>query len=89
MGVIEVVHGTISNFMAHTTIGGLCNAAQSATRVRQAYWLIVFTVLTALTLQSLVGVIQQYFAYDVITSTDLSYSNTLNFPAITVCNQNR
>jgi hypothetical protein len=41
------------------------------------------------TIQSLVGVIQQYLAYGVITSTDLSYSSMLSFPAITVCNQNK
>ena len=41
------------------------------------------------TLQSMIGVIQQYLAFEVITSTDVSYISTLSFPAITVCNQNR
>ena len=43
----------------------------------------------AFTIQSLVGVIETYLAYGVITTTDLSYCSMLSFPAITICNQNK
>jgi hypothetical protein len=45
MGVIKVIWDTLAEFCQHTTIGGLCNAGLSASRPRQIYWLIIFTVL--------------------------------------------
>ena len=89
MGIGTVIYDTLADFGAHTTVGGLCNAGLAESRVRQVLWLIIFTILSIFTIQSLVGVVQTYLQYDVITSTDLSYSNQLSFPAVSVCNQNR
>ena len=58
-------------------------------RARQVYWLVIFFVLFVYTITLLVANVNQYLTYGVITSTDLSYSLKLEFPAMTVCNQNR
>jgi hypothetical protein len=78
MGIVTVIYDTFADFGSHTTIGGLCNAGLTESRGRQACWLIIFTILSGFTIQSLVGVVQTYLQYDVITSTDLTYSTQLN-----------
>jgi hypothetical protein len=89
MGVGKVVWNTLADFGSHTTIGGLCNAGLTASRPRQIYWLTIFFILFAYTVSLLVDNISQYLEYNVITSTDLAYSSSVTFPAITICNQNR
>ena len=89
MGLGKIIWSTLAEFGGHTTIGGLCNAGLTSSRPRQIYWLIIFFALFGYTIKLLVDNVNQYLAYEVITSTDLSYSATLNFPAVTICNQNR
>jgi len=89
MGIGQVIYDTLADFGRHTTIGGLCNAGLASSRVRQGYWLTIFAVLFAVTTNSIIQNVQQYLLYEVTTSTDLSYSNSIMFPAVTVCNQNR
>ena len=89
MGVPQVVYNTLADFGLHTTIGGLCNAGFTSSKPRQIYWLVIFFALFGYSIQLLVDNISQYLAFEVITSTNLSFSSTLNFPAVTICNQNR
>ena len=89
MGVCGVIFETLVSFCEHTTIGGLCNAGLAPSRARKIIWMVIFIVLMIFTVQAIWGVVDTYLAYDVITSTDLSYSSMLSFPAITVCNQNK
>ena len=89
MGLGRIVLGTLAEYGTKTTIGGLCNAGLTSSKPRQIYWLIIFFSLFGYTVKLLIDNISQYLAYEVITSTDLSYSSTLNFPAVTICNQNR
>ena len=89
MGLGKIIWGTLAEFGGRTTIGGLCNAGLTSSRPRQIYWLVIFFALFGYTIKLLVDNISQYLAFEVITSTDLSYSSTLNFPAVTICNQNR
>ena len=89
MGVPQVVYNTLADFGLHTTIGGLCNAGFTSSKPRQIYWLVIFFALFGYTIKLLVDNISQYLQYSVLTSTDLTYSTQLTFPAITICNQNR
>jgi hypothetical protein len=89
MGVGKIIWKTLADFGSHTTIGGLCNAGLASSRPRQIYWLIIFFVMFGYTIKLLVDNVSQYLEYNVITSTDLSYSSSLYFPAVTICNQNR
>ena len=89
MGVPQVVYNTLADFGPHTTIGGLCNAGLTSSRPRQIYWLVIFFSLFGYTIKLLADNISQYLQYSVLTSTDLTYSTQLIFPAVTICNQNR
>jgi hypothetical protein len=89
MGIGTVIWNTFAEFGVHTTIGGLCNAGLTTSRPRQIYWLVIFFILFAYTIKLLVDNVNQYLQYAVITSTDLAYSSSLAFPALTICNQNR
>ena len=89
MGLGKIIWVTLAEFGGHTTIGGLCNAGLTSSRPRQIYWLVIFFALFGYTIKLLVDNISQYLQYSVLTSTDLTYSTQLTFPAITICNQNR
>jgi len=89
MGFGKVLYDTLADFGRHTTIGGLCNAGLSESRARQAYWLVIFSVLMVFTTQAIINNVLQYLEYGVTTSTDLTYSNLITFPALTVCSLNR
>jgi len=41
------------------------------------YWIVIFTILTGLTIQSLVGVIQTYLQFNVMTTTGVNLINIL------------
>ena len=52
---------------------GLSNAAKAKTRTRALLWILIFTVFGLLTSQALVSTIEDYLAYPIITTTDVTY----------------
>ena len=52
-------------------------------------WLVVFSVLAATTIHGIWEVLDEFFQYEVITSSDISHETQIQFPAITVCNINK
>lgn len=63
------------DFGQNTSILGVSNAAKAKSRTRSVIWLIIFTVCAALTIQSIVGQVLDYFDYPVITTTEITYES--------------
>lgn len=57
--------------------------------IRSTYWLLIFVGLLALTIYSLVILIQDIHEYPVLTTTAMLQNSSVIFPAVTVCNLNR
>ena len=60
MGLIKIVSNTLTDFTAHTTIGGLSNAGTSTSRLRQVLWLVIFFALAGYTVKLLVDNVNDY-----------------------------
>ena len=58
-------------------------------KLRFLYWMSIFGFFTTMTIYNLVNVIQDYLDHPVITSINLSHKSQVDFPAVTICNQNR
>lgn len=79
----------MANFTMKTTIGGLSNAGVSTSRVRKVLWLVIFFALSSYTIVLLSDNVSDYLDYNVTTTTEISYTAGQNFPAVTICNQNK
>ena len=62
---------------------------QGKSAIRTVVWLAVFSALAATTILGIVEVLNEFFEYEVITSSDISHETQIQFPAITVCNINK
>jgi len=89
MGIFKIISVTWSDFCSKTSIGGLCNVGFTNSFIRKTYWLVVFTILSMITLPSFRATITSYLEYQVVTNTELTYRSNINFPAVTICNFNR
>lgn len=89
MGVFKVIWNTLSDFTVHTTIGGLCNAGNASSRLRQILWLVIFFSFSGYTVKLLVDNVEDYLDYNVTTTTAMGHVPVFNFPAVTICNQNK
>lgn len=89
MGLPKIIWSTVSNFTTKTTIGGISNVGFSTSRVRQVLWLVIFFALTGYTIKLLSDNVSDYYEYNVTTTTEISYTAGQNFPAVTICNQNK
>ena len=72
MSVGKRLRGVLSNFVVETSIAGVSNAGRARSRGRSAVWLLVFSCLAALTATGIYDIVEEYFRYPVITSTDLT-----------------
>ena len=52
-------------------------------------WLAVFSGLAGGTIYGIWDVLNEFFEYEVITSSDISHETQIPFPAVTVCNINK
>ncbi|XP_076033045.1 pickpocket 12 [Oratosquilla oratoria] len=85
----HVVFDTLQGFSKNTSVGGISNAYRSLHTIRRLVWLSLFLVGCYFTVKDVVGVFNEYFSYPVITTVGVSHKETVTFPAVTVCNQNR
>ena len=62
---------------------------QGKSGIRVVLWLAVFSGLAGGTIYGIWDVLNEFFEYDVITSSDISHETQIPFPAVTVCNINK
>ena len=69
----------------------LCMSSQfqGKSGIRTVLWLAVFSVLAGTTIYGIWEVLNEFYKYDVITSSDITHETEITFPAITVCNINK
>ena len=89
MTLAKVIWHTFDEWCKDTSIAGLGKAMKSDSRFKKAYWFILFLIGTIWTIINLFGVINAFFEYKVSTSNDLTFSTSISFPAVSICNQNR
>ncbi|XP_059092237.1 acid-sensing ion channel 2-like [Tigriopus californicus] len=75
-------------FLGFTSIGGLSQHHATNWNISKAIWLVLFIGGTSATLTQLYSIMTTYFEYNVVTSVTNTEVQSLNFPAVTICNQN-
>ncbi|XP_059096686.1 acid-sensing ion channel 4-A-like [Tigriopus californicus] len=76
-------------FLGFTTIGGLTHFRGNNICLSKAIWFILFIAGICATIWQIYSVLINYFEYNVITSVTNDEAQTMNFPAVTICNANR
>ena len=72
-----------------SSIGGITQFRDTYGIPAKLFWLSLFLAGLAMTIWNITQIFQQYYLYDVITKTKLETVSTLEFPAITICNDNK
>ena len=60
----------------------------SISAIRRSIWVIVCLVVTGSLFYNIICVIQYYFSYEVTATISVDSYRSLEFPAVTICNQN-
>ena len=89
MSLRKVIWDTFIDWCQNSTIAGVSRTVKSKSYVKKLYWITLFLVGVYFTIITTYNVFDDYFLYEVRTSTDLSYETSIPFPAVTICNQNR
>ena len=89
MVLLEKLKKTFVQFCSKTSIAGISNAYQSKSLIKKVYWSTLFLVFLGLTVKGVFDNIAAYYEYAVVTSTDLVSKNSIEFPAVTICNHNK
>ncbi|TRY69119.1 hypothetical protein TCAL_04115, partial [Tigriopus californicus] len=76
-------------FLTFTTIGGLSHFQGTNWYVSKAMWIVLFFIGIIATTSQIYFVLINYYEYNVITSVTNDEAQTMNFPAVTICNANR
>lgn len=79
---------TIRSFCSETTVHGLSRTVASRSRKEKGFWLIVLLFCTGFAFYQISGLIIIYLQYPVDVKLEFRHSNELEFPAITLCNNN-
>ena len=78
-------HATL---LRESQIPGLSAIFASSSLPRKIILIVVFVLLTFLTLRDLESIVADYFRYPITVSVLVTESRVLPFPAVTVCNLN-
>ena len=89
MGLSRVVWATFIDWCHDTSIAGISKTVQSRSYFKKIYWLILFIIGAYFTISNTISTFEDYFLYEVSTSNDLTFNNSVQFPAVSICNQNR
>ena len=89
MGLCQVLWKTFINWCTETSIAGLSKGVSSGSHLKKAYWLCLFAAGAYYTVDGVINTINDYVKYEVTTSNDLIFKSSVQFPAVSVCNQNR
>jgi len=79
----------LNEFARDTNIEGVNNAGRAPSNIRKVIWLLIFTFLAVLTVQDLVSLTKEFLTWPVDVSTTIDHEDSIPFPSVTVCNQNR
>ena len=88
-GPARICTATWSGWWTKTSISGVSNAGNAKHLSRRICWMVIFIVLLVLTIYAVIGVFATYIAYPVETAISLKRFSNIDFPSVTVCNQNR
>ncbi|TRY80052.1 hypothetical protein TCAL_06774 [Tigriopus californicus] len=89
MGVLGILAASWNNFFDNTSASGASNAARSKHPLRKTAWLFIFVLGLTLTIWGVYQVVVEYLSYPVSTTIALRHYSKIQFPAVTICNQNR
>ena len=90
MTLLRIIRHTSTEWCQETSIAGLGKTVKSdSSYFKKGYWFILFLIGSIWTCYNLHGVINEYLKYSVSTSNDLTFETSIQFPAVTICNQNR
>ena len=89
MALARLFWDTFIKWCHETSIAGLSKSVTSKSLIKKAYWFILFLIGAYFTISNLVGTLEDYFKYEVTTSNDITFSPSVKFPAVSICNQNR
>ena len=80
---------SLKNFSEETSLHGLKNTVdkQNRTQVYQIFWILLLLTCCVACISLLTVTIYNYFKYESVTSYTLTYTHTLDFPAVTICNR--
>ena len=76
-------------FMGFTSIGGLSQSNNTDAKIAKAVWIILFFIFAIMTILNVDRIMVEYNTNPVQTTVTQVYSDTLPFPGVTICNQNR
>ena len=89
MKTFTIIWKTTVNYLKGSSLSGVSHAANSRSLVQCSYWLVIFTAGLVMTVMSIKDLMDDYYSYPVVTSSDLKHETSIYFPAVTVCNLNR
>ena len=89
MGLKSVLRERLLDFGDRTSVAGLNNAVHSKSTGKKLYWMILFVLGTGFTFNGIADVFINYYEYDVTTSTDVTTTKSVTFPAVSICNLNK
>ena len=89
MGFGKVVWETLIQWSETTSIAGIGPVCSRKGYAKKAYWLILFLIMLYLTIHGLVSTIESFYEREITTSTDLDFSPSVAFPAVSICNMNK
>ena len=68
---------------------GITQAKATDCKISKAAWIIIFLVGTGITYWSMIKCLQGYLSHGHVTSMDIKSEARVDFPSVTICNQNR
>ena len=75
-------------FMESTGIGGISKCKKTSSKCARAFWLTLLIIGAFWTMYNIGKIIQRSMKMETITSVEVIYRETHEFPAVTICNEN-
>ena len=89
MTLKTVIYRRLLDFGHKTNIAGLNIAFHSKSPSKKCCWFLLFLIGSCLTFNNLSKVFINYYEFNVTTSTDVTTTESVAFPAISLCNLNK
>lgn len=79
----------LAQFCSKTSAHGICQVASSTTKTRALFWVLLTLTAFIVSINNIVGFVNEYLTYPVKTEVDMMHEGSLLFPSVTVCNLNQ
>lgn len=89
MGWQAITKRTLVDFGRNSSIVGISHAARSKSYLRAVIWLTLFFVGVVFTVRGIWQTVQDYTSNPYLTTTEMTFETSVEFPAVTICNLNR